>query len=92
MLVVFAGRKSADRPYILVLHCAGDAAARAAAAFLDEAVAAHSLKSKTVSARGTELNYEVRLRQEDASFVEQLAAMEGVEEAVLVSYNGDYMG
>ncbi len=92
VLVVFAGRKSADRPYILVLHCAGDAAARAAAAFLEEAVAAHSLKSKTVSARGTELNYEVRLRQEDASFVEQLAAMEGVEEAVLVSYNGDYMG
>lgn len=92
VLVVFAGRKSADRPYILVLHCAGDACARAAAAFLEEAVTAHALKSKTVSARGTELNYEVRLRQEDASFVEQLAAMEGVEEAVLVSYNGDYMG
>ena len=91
-VVVFAGRKSADRPYILVLHCAGDACARAAAAFLEEAVTAHALKSKTVSARGTELNYEVRLRQEDASFVEQLAAMEGVEEAVLVSYNGDYMG
>lgn len=92
VLVMFAGRKSADRPYILVLHCAGDASARAAAALMEDSVAAHSLKSKTVSARGTELNYEVRLRQEDVSFVEQLAAMEGVEEAVLVSYNGDYMG
>ena len=51
-----------------------------------------NLKSKSVAPGQIELNYEVRLRQEDASFVEQLAAMEGVEEAVLVSYNGDYMG
>ena len=39
-----------------------------------------------------ELNYEVRLRGDDSSFVSQLAAMEGVGHVVLVSYNGDYMG
>ena len=39
-----------------------------------------------------ELNYEVRLREEDSSFINALAALDGVTHTVLVSYNGDYMG
>ena len=39
-----------------------------------------------------ELNLEVRLKEKDTGFVNRLSALEGVESAVLVSYNGDYMG
>ena len=39
-----------------------------------------------------ELNYEVRLRDADTEFVNELGTMEGVGNVVLVSYNGDYMG
>lgn len=39
-----------------------------------------------------ELNYEVRLKEEDAGFVNELERMEGVSQVTLVSYNGDYMG
>ena len=39
-----------------------------------------------------ELNYEVRLQNDDCDFVNELEAMEGVSRVVLVSYNGDYMG
>ena len=54
--------------------------------------AAAVIKSKSVSAGCIELNYEVRLKDGAASFVNELAGMEGVSHAVLVSYNGDYMG
>ena len=51
-----------------------------------------NLKSKSVSPGRVELNYEVRLRDGDAGFVNELGTMAGVDNVVLVSYNGDYMG
>lgn len=51
-----------------------------------------NLKSKSVTPGQIELNYEVRLREGDAAFINELGAMDGVAHVVLVSYNGDYMG
>ena len=39
-----------------------------------------------------ELNLEVRLQDAGTGFLNALTGLEGVENAVLVSYNGDYMG
>ena len=50
------------------------------------------LKSKSVEQGLVELHWEVRLKEGDAAFLEELERMEGVGRAVLVSYNGDYMG
>ena len=35
---------------------------------------------------------EVRLKDDNTDFINALSEMEGVLSAVLVSYNGDYMG
>ena len=92
VLLVFSRRSSAEGPYILVIHC--DAAAETRA----HAVAAGAarrirLKSKSVDAGGVELNYEVRLAPDASSaFVNALEELAGVHRAILVSYNGDYMG
>ena len=51
-----------------------------------------NLKSKSVSPGQVELNFEVRLRDADTGFINELGAMDGVSHVVLVSYNGDYMG
>ena len=51
-----------------------------------------NLKSKSIEAGCIELNYEVRLKKDDSSFVNELDAMRGVSRVTLVSYNGDYMG
>jgi hypothetical protein len=52
----------------------------------------HLVKSKTVSPSGVELTIEIRLRDDTTGFVNAVAACEGVKSAVLVSYNGEYMG
>ena len=39
-----------------------------------------------------ELNYEVRLKSDNTDFISLMAQQEGVRSAVLVSYNGDYLG
>ena len=90
VMLVFSDRRDAERPYILVVHCADETAERAARDFAASRVKALSLKSKSVSPGRVELNYEVRLSDGAADFVNALAALPGVENAVLVSYNGDY--
>ena len=90
VMLVFSDRRDEERPYILVVHCADETAERAARDFATSHVKALSLKSKSVSPGRVELNYEVRLSDGAADFVNALAALPGVENAVLVSYNGDY--
>ena len=60
--------------------------------FMKDKVAKLTTKSKTVSAEGIRLNYEIRLKSDETDFVNAVSAISGVKSAVLVSYNGDYMG
>ena len=50
------------------------------------------IKSKTAQSGNIELNYEIRLKDDNTDFITVLSEMEGVNSAVLVSYNGDYLG
>ena len=50
------------------------------------------VKSKTARRSAVELNLEVRLRDDNTDFINELSELDGVHSAVLVSYNGDYMG
>ena len=92
VLLAFSKRKGPETPYILLLHCQGEQAEQLARAFVASQVKRLSLKSKAVERGLIELNYEVRLKEEDAGFVNELERMEGVSQVTLVSYNGDYMG
>ena len=50
------------------------------------------LKGKTASKDMVELNLEIRLMDENTDFINEIADADGVQSAVLVSYNGDYAG
>lgn len=91
IILVFANRKTSDRPYIMILTCKNKAAEAAALGQIRENVKKQVLKSKTVSRNGIEMTLEVRLKGDDSAFVNGISEIEGVESAVLVSYNGDYM-
>ena len=92
ILLVLVNRKSHLDPYIVVLSCDGQESERAALTLLEKQVRRCVVKSKTVRPGGVELNLEVRMRDAGTGFVNTLAALGGVRSAVLVSYNGDYMG
>ena len=92
ILLVFVNKKSHVNPYIVVLQCDGQDSEDRARAYLDQLTRRCVVKSKTAQKGAVELNLEVRLRDEDTSFINILAGMDGVRSAVLVSYNGDYMG
>ena len=91
ILLIFANRSDTTKPYIVVLSCDGPASEEAAMAFLRENTKRCVVKSKSVQRGLSELNLEVRLIGGDTDFINRLAELKGVQSAVLVSYNGDYM-
>ncbi len=92
MLVVFANRRAYRNPYILVVHCEDAGSEQQVLKLVDEYTEKCVTKSKTVRRGSVELNLEVRLKGESTDFVNLLSETAGVSDAVLVSYNGDYMG
>ncbi|MBR1757879.1 MAG: DUF4956 domain-containing protein [Lachnospiraceae bacterium] len=92
ILIVFANRKSSANPYIIVLSAEDQKAENAAVDFLKQNTKKCVVKSKTVQKGLIEVNMEIRLLDESTEFINTLADMDGVKSAVLVSYNGDYIG
>ena len=92
ILLIFANRKDNSNPYIVVLRCDGQIAESEATDFLKQQTKRCAVKSKTVRKNEIELNYEIRLKEDDTAFINTLSDLDGVESAVLVSYNGEYMG
>ena len=92
ILLIFANRKSDVDPYIVVIRCEDRKSEKKALEFLEENTRRMVVKSKTAQKGRLEVNAEVRLHDDDTDFINDLAELPGVESAVLVSYNGDYMG
>ena len=92
VLLVFVNRKPHLNPYIVVIGCEGHESERQALEFLKGRVQRCVVKSKTAQKGMVELNLEIRMKEDNTDFINELAAMDGINSAVLVSYNGEYMG
>jgi len=92
ILLFFVNRKGESRPYMVVLNCENHAAELKAKEFLSLNVVRSTVKSKSAVKGAIEMNIEVRLKDDDTDFIGILSEMPGVNSAVIVSYNGDYMG
>lgn len=91
IMIVFSNRKSVDNPYILMV-VGNTEIEEAIHQIIVENVTKVNLKSKSITKNILELNYEVRLKNNSSDFLNKLDQLEGVDNTLLVSYNGDYMG
>lgn len=91
-LLVFVNRKHYANPYIIVLNCSDHESEIKAREFLEKEVKRIVVKSKTARKGSIELNLEVRMKNDNTDFINALSEMEGINNAVLVSYNGEYIG
>jgi uncharacterized membrane protein YhiD involved in acid resistance len=91
MLLIFVNKKSSDTPYIIVLNLENDKAENDCMELIKGKTKKSLIKSKTVSQNGIELTVEVRLLDMSAKLLNELLAINGVNNACLVSYNGEYI-
>ena len=92
VLIVFVNKKSHTNPYIVVLQCEDHESEVRAKEYLDQKIKRCVVKSKSAQKGLIELNLEIRLQDDNTDFINGLADLPQVKSAVLVSYNGDYMG
>ena len=90
MIVLFYHKQQRGRIYIAVVHYTSDEAG-------DDVIRAFGklkffIKSKTVRKDKTEMAIEVYCRNNDTFFLEKIREIEGVEDATLIQYNGEYHG
>ena len=92
VLLVFVNKKSYSNPYIVVIQCEDHDSEVRAKEYLEQHTKRCVVKSKSAQKGLIELNLEIRLKEDNTDFINELADIPRVNSAVLVSYNGDYMG
>ena len=92
ILLLFANRKLHESPYLLVVNCADEDAEKAALDIVGKSTKHCLVKAKTVNASGIEVTAELRTRDGETAFLNELTRLPGIGNATLVSYNGEYMG
>ena len=92
ILLLFVNKKPHRNPYIIVLSCRDHESETGAMKYINDHVDRCVVKSKSAQAGLVEINMDVRLKDTNTDFINELSSMDGVNSAVLVSYNGEYMG
>ena len=87
---VFYHRRKRGVIYILVAHYTGERTGDEIQRCLGKMK--FQLKSRTIRSGAAEVTYEVLCRDNNAAFLEKIEALEGVSDATLIQYNGEYHG
>ncbi|MBQ7364506.1 MAG: DUF4956 domain-containing protein [Clostridia bacterium] len=90
MIIIFYSKQQKGRIYILVVHYVGETAG-------DDVLRAfgkikYFIKSKTARKDKTEMAIEVLCKNNDTFFMDKIRELDGVEDATLIQYNGEYHG
>lgn len=92
IMLIFANKSGKYNPYLLVIHLQDSEQEKKIMELIEEKTSRNLIKGKTFSKDGREeLTVEVQLKEGESSFVKEIHEIPGVEDVVMVSYNGDYM-
>lgn len=90
MIVIFYNKQQKGRIYIVVIHYIGDEVGDNVIRTFGKMK--YFVKSKTVRKGKTEMAVEVYCKNNDMFFLDKIRDTEGVEDATLIQYNGEYHG
>ena len=92
ILLVLTGKVDSSAPYILMLQLENENAELQATEIIKNRFGKVIVKSKSITGGQPELIYEVKVKNNETSFMNELSAIEGIQSATLVSYNGNQAG
>ena len=90
MIILFYNKQQKGRIYIAVIHYIGDEVGDNVIRTFGKMK--YFVKSKTVRKGKTEMAVEVYCKDNDMFFLDKIRDIEGVEDATLIQYNGEYHG
>jgi len=90
VLLFFVRKEGQDTAYILILDLMNESSEVETLSYLKKEIDRLNLKSKTLTMDHMEIIYEIRLKNQNTAFINEMNSMKGVNSATLVSYNGEY--
>ncbi|MEC1716089.1 DUF4956 domain-containing protein [Schinkia azotoformans] len=91
VLLVFINHISIQNPYLLVIKYTDAAIEKSLSHIIAENSKKHCIKSKSVfPGNNYEVTYEVRIKDEEMNFINNISNIEGVSSAVMLSYDGNF--
>lgn len=91
VLVITMNNITTDIAYLLVIKCINDNSEKEVANLLKSKIKKYGIKSKTLSGNdGIEIVYEIRLKEQNSAFVNEINALQGINSVVMLSYDGNY--
>lgn len=90
MIILFYNKQQKGRIYITVIHYIGDEVGDNVIRTFGKMK--YFVKSKTVRKGKTEMAVEVYCKDNDMFFLDKIRDLDGVEDATLIQYNGEYHG
>ena len=90
MIILFYNKQQKGRIYIAVIHYIGDEVGDNVIRTFGKMK--YFVKSKTVRKGNTEMAVEVYCKDNDMFFLDKIRDLDGVEDATLIQYNGEYHG
>jgi len=91
VLILFGNRIKIENPYLFVIRYNEPAIENSLDHVISENAKKYSIKSKSVMpGNDYEVTYEIRVKDQDMSFVNNISSIEGVKSAIMLSYDGNF--
>ncbi|MDQ0231846.1 DUF4956 domain-containing protein [Metabacillus malikii] len=91
VLMIFGNKIKVENPYLLVIRYNQAAIENSLEHVISENVRKHTIKSKSVMpGNDYEITYEIRVKEKDMSFIDNISDMEGIKSAIMLSYDGNF--
>lgn len=91
VLILFVNKIKIENPYLLVVRYDGKSIESSIEHIVSNHVTKHTVKSKSVvHGNNFEITYEVRLKDDNANFLNNISDIKGVQSAVMLSYDGNF--
>ncbi|MGE7664800.1 DUF4956 domain-containing protein [Ureibacillus composti] len=91
VLILFVNKIKIENPYLLVVRYDGKSIESSIEHIVTSHVTKHTVKSKSVVyGNNFEITYEVRLKDDNANFINNISEIKGVQSAVMLSYDGNF--
>lgn len=91
VLLVFVNKIKVENPYLLVVRYNETTIENSLEHVISGHAMKHSLKSKSVMpGNELEITYEIRLKENDTAFINNISAIDGVKSAIMLSYDGNF--
>lgn len=91
VLLFFINRIKVENPYLLVVRYNDRSIENPLEHVIAEHSMKHSIKSKSVMPGDEhEITYEIRIKEHNTSFINNISDMKGVKSAIMLSYDGNF--